>query len=218
MTRRQPIFVYGASGHAKVVIDAVERERKYDIALLVDDNPNLEGKSVYGYSKICGREDLIDRAKRAKIKAGIVAIGNNSGRERLASWLAGKGFGFVTVVHPSATIARGVSIGAGTVILPGAIVNSDTTIGEHVIINTGATVDHDCAIGAFSHIAPGAHLCGTVIIGRNGFICAGATIVPNRSIGQNVVVGAGSTVIQDIPSDVTAVGSPAQILDQRKKK
>ena len=214
--KKQPVFVYGASGHAKVVIDAIEQEGKYTIALVVDDNPKLEGQSVFGYSKICGREDMLDRAKRAKVKSGIVAVGNNSARERIASWLAAKGFGFITVVHPSATIGRGVTIGAGSVMMPGAIVNSDTKIGEHVIINTGATVDHDCAVGAFSHIAPGAHLCGTVTVGRRGFVCAGATVVPNRTIGNDVVIGAGSTVIQDVPGNVTAVGSPAQIMEKRK--
>ena len=217
MSRKQPIFVYGASGHAKVVIDAIECQKQYEIALLVDDNLSLAGKTVGGYSSICGRDDLMERVKRGKIKAGIVAIGNNAARERIAAWLTGKGIGFVTVIHPSATVARSAKIGAGTVLMPGVVVNSDTEIGEHVIINTGATVDHDCAIGAFSHIAPGAHVCGTVTVGRGSFICAGATVVPNRSIGRNVVVGAGSTVIHDLPNDVTAVGSPAAVLEKRKR-
>jgi len=214
---KQRVFVYGASGHAKVVIDAIECQGLYEIAFLVDDDVNLKGRHVFGYPSIGGKDDLIVFAKREAIKAGIVAIGGNPARRAVAVWLTKRGFEFITAVHPAAPIGRGVEIGAGSVIMPGAVVNADTSIGEHVIINTGATVDHDCRIGDFAHIAPGAHICGTVTIGANAFICAGVTVTPNRSIGQNVIVGAGSTVIYDLPDDITAIGSPAEILKKNEK-
>ena len=207
---KQRIFVFGASGHAKVVIDAIEQMGLYEIVFLVDDDLSLRGQRVYGYQSVGGKEDLIASAKRLRVDRGIVAIGSNSAREQVASWLMENGFGFITAVHPAARIGRGVTIGPGTVVMAGGVVNSDSVIGEHVIINTAATVDHDCKLGPFVHIAPGSHLCGTVSVGRSSFVCAGVTVTPNCSIGKNVVVGAGSTVLDDLPDDVTATGSPAR--------
>jgi len=35
-------------------------------------------------------------------------------------------------------------------------------------------------------------------------------VIQNRTIGDRVVVGAGATVVNDLPSDVTVVGTPAR--------
>lgn len=209
-TERRKIFVYGASGHAKVVLDIIERQGLYEVVCLVDDDPVLKGTQVYGYQVIGGKADLVSH--REVVDGGIVAIGSNPARIKVAAWLQEEGFGLVTAVHPSAQLARGVDIGAGTVVMAGAIINSDTLIGNNVIINTRAGIDHDCCIGAGVHIAPGVTLCGAVHVGDGSFICAGTTIIPNLRVGRNVIVGAGATVIKDVPDSVTAIGSPARVM------
>lgn len=204
------IFIFGASGHAKVVIDIIERQGLYDIAFLIDDDPILKGNEVYGYSVLGGKAELVTR--RDAVIGGVVAIGSNTARAKVAAWLVEKGFPLVSVIHPSAQIARGCLLGDGTVVMAGAIVNSDTRIGDNVIVNTCASVDHDCIIDNSVHIAPGATLCGAVTIGQGTFVCAGATIIPNLKIGRNVTVGAGSTVLRDVPDGVTVVGCPEKII------
>lgn len=205
---KEKIFVFGAGGHAKVVVDIIERQGLYEVAFLVDDRPEMKGAVVYGCQVIGGREELIDSG----VRRGIVAIGSNSVRCSIAGWLAGEGMELVSALHPSAQLARGVTIGSGSVVMAGAVVNSDASIGYDVIINTGATVDHDCSIGDGAHIAPGATLCGTVTVGAGTFICAGATVIPNLTIGKGVVVGAGSTVIGNVPDGTTVAGTPAKRL------
>ena len=206
MTLKGKIFVFGASGHAKVVIDIIERQNLYEIAFLVDDAPSLKGQWVYGYHVLGGKEELLSSG----IRCGIVAIGSNCARSGVAAWLRSKGFELVTALHPSAQIARGVTVGGGTVIMAGVVINSDTAIGRDVIVNTRASIDHDCMIGNGVHIAPGTTLCGTVTVGDGSFVCAGVTIIPNLIIGSNVTVGAGSTVIRDVTEGITVVGSPAK--------
>ncbi|MFA7061910.1 MAG: acetyltransferase [Pedobacter sp.] len=207
---KEKIFVYGASGHAKVVIDIIEKQGLYDIAFLVDDDPVLKDTGFYGYRVIGGKQELLDT--RNQISGGIVAIGSNRARIAVAQWLSENGYDLISAVHPSTQLARGTTIGSGTVVMAGAVVNSDTSIGNNVIINTKASIDHDCIIGDGVHLAPGVTLCGTVNIGSGTFICAGATIIPNLTISGNVIVGAGSTVIRDVPDNVTVVGSPAKIV------
>ncbi|MGE4403625.1 MAG: acetyltransferase [Desulfobulbus sp.] len=203
---KDKIFLFGASGHAKVVIDIIERQGLYEIAFLVDDDPALKGQHVYGYPVIGGKEDLL----AGDIHRGIVAIGSNRARRAVAGWLRDHGFDLVCAVHPSAQLACGVIIGSGSVVMAGAIINADSIIGQDVIVNTRAGIDHDCTIGDGVHIAPGTTLCGTVTVGDGSFVCAGATIIPNLTIGSNVTVGAGSTVIRDVTEGITVVGSPAK--------
>jgi sugar O-acyltransferase (sialic acid O-acetyltransferase NeuD family) len=207
---KEKIFVFGASGHAKVVIDIIERQGLYEIAFLVDDDPALKGRQVYGYPVLGGKEDLL----ASDIRLGIVAIGSNRARSAVAAWLRENGFGFVSAIHPSAQLARGVTVGSGSVVMAGAVINSDSTIGYEAIVNTRVSIDHDCTIGDGVHLAPGSTLCGTVTVGEGTFVCAGATIIPNLTIGSNVTVGAGSTVIRDVPDGVTVVGSPAKTVKQ----
>ena len=208
----EDIFVFGASGHSKVVIDIIERTGCYKVAFLVDDNPALAGRGFFGYQVIGGKSELLNARSDGGPHRGFVAIGSNSARASVADWLEINGFERVTLVHPSAQIARGVRIDQGTVIMAGSIVNSDSSIGREVIINTGATVDHDCVIKNGAHIAPGVTLCGTVTVGIRSFICAGATIIPNLTIGSGVVVGAGATVVKDLPDNVIVTGTPSRII------
>ena len=205
---KEKVFIFGNSGHAKVVIDIIEREGRYDIAFLVDDDPTLKNIDFYGYRVIGGKQELL--AGRERISSGIVAIGSNSARNSVATWLMAHGFNLVTAIHPSAQVGRGVAVGSGSVIMAGSVINSDSRIGRNVIVNTRAGIDHDCTIGDDVHLAPGTVLCGSVTIGDGTFVCAGSTIIPNLTIGSHVTIGAGSTVIRDVPDGVTIMGSPAK--------
>jgi sugar O-acyltransferase (sialic acid O-acetyltransferase NeuD family) len=204
------LVLVGASGHGKVVIDIVEKEGRYRILHLLDDNPALHGKSFFGYRVAGATESILAHAGERPLL--LVSIGDNAARLRIANGLRGNGFELARAVHPHAQIGRGTTIGAGTVVMAGAVLNSDATIGENVIINTGAIVDHDCIVENGAHIAPGARLCGGVRIGAGSFIGAGAVLVPGVQVGANTIVGAGSTLLEDIPDNAKAAGSPARKL------
>lgn len=204
------LLIYGASGHGKVVIDIVEKAGRYRIAGLLDDNPELHGKRVFGYPVLGGLAELphID----SETRCAIVAIGANEVRQKLAGRLRALGYGFACAVHPSAQIGRGVTIGAGTIVMAGALINSDTRVGEHVIIPIGAAIAHDCVIGDFARMSVGAHLAGGVTVGRLAWIGMGADVIEGVRIGEGTVVGAGAAVIGDLPDHVVAVGVPARII------
>jgi sugar O-acyltransferase (sialic acid O-acetyltransferase NeuD family) len=210
VTEQENIFIYGASGHAKVVMDIVERQGGLRITAVIDDNASLHGQVFFGYSIVGGRETLLQLHQQQGIDAGTIAIGDNGVRASLAAWLAQNGIARVAAVHPGAQIGRETTIGAGSVVMAGVVVNCATVIGADVIINTGATVDHDCLIGDAVHIAPGCHLCGNVVVGNGSFIGAGTTVIPGVRIGANVLIGAGSTVLRDVPDGARVAGSPCR--------
>ena len=48
MNKKDKILIFGASGHAKVIIDVIEKEAKYEIVGLIDPNKD-EGEEILGY-------------------------------------------------------------------------------------------------------------------------------------------------------------------------
>jgi len=208
-SKKEKIFVYGASGHAKVVVDIIEKQGLYEIAFLVDDDLSLKGQEFFGYRVVGGKDDLLEQTEAPP--RAIVAIGSNRARRHVANWLEGNNFTLISTIHPSAQIGREVIIGPGTVVMANVSINPATRIGRNVIINTKASIDHDCTIDDNVHIAPGATLCGTVVVGDGSFVAAGATVIPNLTIGKGVTVGAGAVVIRDLPNEVTVVGNPAKV-------
>lgn len=195
------MYIYGASGHAKVVIDILEACGR-PIDGLVDDNPDI--KNLSGYEVV--RESPAD----AEI---IIAIGNCTTRRKVdekSGRTAAR-----AAVHPSAVVSPRASIGDGTVVMQGAIIQADAKIGRHCIINTKASVDHECVIGDYVHIAPGCTLSGNVTVGDGTWIGAGTTVIQGIKIGKDCYIGAGAVVVSDIPDGVKAYGVPCRIVGQR---
>lgn len=191
------MYLYGASGHAKVIIDILIAQG-ITVDGLIDDDESID--ELLGYPVFHGEFNLSPL---------IISIGQNSIRKKIAENL---NVDFGMVVHPSAIISGCSSIGKGTVVMQGAIIQSCASIGEHCIINTGASVDHDCRIGDFVHISPHATLCGNVSVGEGAWVGAGTTVIPGVKIGKWSVVGAGSVVLDDIPDGVVAVGNPCKVI------
>ncbi len=197
------MYLYGASGHAKVIIDIL-RANGIAVTALVDDNPNID--------ELCGIEVLHNRVDLSPV---IISIGANHIREHIAQKLSGP---FATAAHPSAIVSAQASIGQGTVVMQGAVVQSEAKIGNHCIINTSSSVDHECQIEDYVHISPGATLCGNVTVGRGSWIGAGATVIPGIQIGRWATVGAGATVVRDVPDYAVVAGVPAKIIKYNTQK
>jgi sugar O-acyltransferase (sialic acid O-acetyltransferase NeuD family) len=204
------VFVFGASGHAKVVIDAIERTGRNTVLFVCDDAKDKRGGRLMGYTIVGGREELL--ARRSETHVGIVGIGDNEARMQVAAWLLSHECALTRVVHPAASIGREVNIEDGTVVMAGCVINAGTRVGRNVIVNSGATVDHDCEVGEGAHVGPGSHICGHVTIGARTLIGAGTTVIPGVRIGSGAVIGAGSTVLTDVPDGVRAGGSPCRPL------
>ena len=197
------MYLYGASGHAKVIIDILETAG-IEIQGLFDDNPKLK--------ELCGIKVLGSYKGQQLDQPLIISIGNNTIRMKIAGNL---NLTFGRAISSRAIVSRSARIGDGTVVMQGAIVQADAVIGEHCIINTGCSVDHDCRLGDFVHISPNATLCGNVQVGEGTHIGSGATIIPNVKIGCWATIGAGSVVIRDVPDHSTVVGVPAKQLNEK---
>ena len=202
------LFIPGASGHAKVIIDMVRKAGQYRIIGLFDDNEERRGTFFQGI-EILGKLDLLDTMEP---KRALIAIGSNDARLRIANHLSSVGYSFPVCLHPSAVIGEDVIIGEGTVVMANAVINPGSRIGKHCIINTAATVDHDNTIEDFVHLSPGCHLAGNVTVCLGAHCGTGVSAIPGTRIGRQTIVGAGAVVVNDIPDGCTAVGVPAKVI------
>ncbi|RWB56737.1 acetyltransferase [Mesorhizobium sp.] len=210
------LVVFGASGHAAVVIDAAEKQGLYLIAGLITNE--IRPSETFGYDVLGRDDDILDVLTDDKrITAAIVAIGDNAVRQRVADNLSSRvpDLSFATVVHPSAVIGNEVRLGAGSFVAAGAVIGPRTSVGRHCIINTRASIDHDCDIQDFASIAPAAVAGGKCSIGWGAAIGIGATLTHGRTIGSETIIGAGALVLRDVQPRVVAYGSPATVIRDR---
>lgn len=203
-----PIYLYGASGHAKVVIDILN-SMGVKIIGLFDDNPNIKFLLNYpvvrNYSQCLNKNDSL-----------IITIGVNATRQKIVNSLPSD-INYGVAIDASALISDSASIGSGTVVMQGTIIQSSTIIGRHCIINTQASVDHDCVIKDYVHISPNSCLCGGVSIGEGTQVGAGAVIIPGIKVGKWSLIAAGAVVIEDVPDNVLVLGNPARVIKKIEK-
>ena len=201
----EDIILIGFGGHAKSVIDTIEKQKKYRIIGFTDINKE---QTYRGYS-VVGTDDDLRRIFENGVKSAFITIGylgDSSLRNKLYRELKEIGYVIPVIVDDTAVLASDVVVGEGTYIGKKAVVNSAARIGEMCIINTGAIVEHDCDVQAFSHIAVGATLCGAVKVGAETLIGANASILQGVEIGDRAKVGAGAIVVKNVPKNITACG------------
>ena len=188
------MYLFGASGHARVIRDIIEASGD-KVTAFIDDDLNLNEKD--------GLPVLHNATGCSPV---IVAIGDSKIRYKVVKRLEALGCSFGVAIHPSAVVSPSAEIGKGTVIMPGVIVNAYSKIGKHCVINTGAQVDHECVIENFVDICPSTTLCGNVHVGDGSNVCAGSIVTQGVKIGRWSIVGSGSLCRHDIDDGVVMVG------------
>jgi sugar O-acyltransferase (sialic acid O-acetyltransferase NeuD family) len=209
--QKPEIFIFGASDHARVVIDIVELEGRYRIAGLFDSF-KPRGTRVMGY-EVLGDEDAAERYAHDGLATCIMGIGDNATRRRIGWELKDRipQLQFATAVHPSSNLSRSADLGPGAIVMARCYVGLNTRIGEGAVIATNSIFEHDGVMGAYSTLGAGSTTGGHVTLGEGAAVCLGVTIIHGIQIGANTVIGAGGIVIDDIPANVVAYGSPARI-------
>jgi sugar O-acyltransferase (sialic acid O-acetyltransferase NeuD family) len=223
-------FVYGASGHGKVVLDIllccgvsvdgfIDDGQPMSVTMGPQAAPNpgtlrVPSTLVLGLPIVGDGDWLAAEAKKAEKGSLAVAlgIGDNAARQRISRRCVAAGVEVVSAVHPAAVVARSAVIGGGAVLMAGAVVNPDAVIGTGAIVNTGAVVEHDCSVGIFAHISPNAALGGAARVGDLSHVGLCAAVLPGKAVGARSIVGAGAVVTRDLPDDVVAAGVPARVL------
>jgi UDP-perosamine 4-acetyltransferase len=207
------VVLYGAGGHARVVLDAA-RAQGLDVIAVLDDRVELHGSTLDGV-EVIGGEGVLNDLRGRGVEGAILGVGSIEAtpvRAALYERIATRGLALPVVRHPTAVVASSARLGDATVVLAGAVINPHAQVGRNVIVNTAAVIEHDCVIGDHAHVAPGALLAGDVWVGSGTHVGIGAVIIQGVRIGANAVVGAGAVVLRDVGDGQRVAGVPARPL------
>ena len=207
----QSLLIWGASGHAKVVIDVVRSTGIYDVVGCIEDsNGDDTANRSLDLPVIGGRNKLMECRDKG-LKNIFIAIGDNQARLQLAEIAKEEGFDIPTLIHSSAIVSDRSELGCGVLVCPSAVINPSVTVLDYAIINTGAIVEHDSSVGRAAHVCPGVTLAGHVTVGEGVWVGVGSTVIDNVTMHDHSFIGAGSVVVNDIEAGLVAYGVPARV-------
>lgn len=211
----QSVFILGAGGHTKVLLDCLLSYDHINILGILDINVALQDQTLKGIPIFCNEQDFLQShtPETMKLVNGIGSIALPLQRLNIFKKFKNKGFDFVSAIHSHAYIAKDVILGEGVQIMAGSIMQSGCQIGNNVIINTRASIDHDCHVGDHVHLAPGVVCCGDVIIGEGSHIGSGAVILQGITIGNNSLIAAGAVVTSHCRAFSRIAGVPAKEME-----
>lgn len=200
------LVVLGGGTHCPVVIEAAELAG-FRVHGVLD--PALRPGNRIAAIPVLGGDSWLDEEQAADFVYHI-GLTEPRLRHRLRLLLEERSLPAVSVIHPSAVIARSARIEAGCYLGPGSIVNPGAILEQGVVLNSRALIEHDCIVSSDSHVAPSATLAGGVQCGARVFVGAGSIILPNLRIGEGAVIGAGAVVLDTVSKGTTVVGNPAK--------
>jgi sugar O-acyltransferase (sialic acid O-acetyltransferase NeuD family) len=219
MERGMNIIIVGAGGLGREVLEILERMNSHAVDILrepyatilgfLDDNPELRGRIINGYTVLGDTRATYLISKGNKY---ICAIGNNRVKKSVVermnvNWAE-------AIVHPRATVGRHVRLDVGVIVNAGTVITTDVYVAKHSHIDIGCTVSHDVVVGEYCRVNPGVHLNGGVILEEGAYIGAGAVILPYVKVGEWATVGAGAVVTESVPKKTTVMGVPAKVVSR----
>lgn len=204
------LILVGAGGYARELLafihDINQVEPSWNVLGFIDDTEDpLKGKrcpySVLGTIKDWNRFDDV---------YFLMAIASPHAKQTITQMLMQKGARFISLIHPTATIAPGAVMGEGTVIYPYGLVGPDVTLGDHVTILTNGYVGHDSKVGSYTMISGCCGVNGYSTIGERVYIGSHATLIPHIKVADDAYIGIGSVVIRNVKKEERVFGNPAK--------
>ena len=202
------IVIIGASGFGREVAWLIENSDNWNVIGFVDDNKDLENKSVNDYPVLGTIDFLLNVNEKTNV---VVAIGNPRIRKKIVERLqSNTNISFPNIVDKDVIIDKTVMLGFGNIICKGNILTTNIEIGNFNHINLNCTVGHDVQFNDYITVYPGVNISGNVIINDCVEVGTGTKIIQGKKIVKETVIGAGSVVVKDIIENGTYIGVPAK--------
>lgn len=145
----------------------------------------------------------------------LMGVADPKGKESVVNLLKSKGAEFITLIHPTAIVARTARLGTGSILCPFSMVSADAIVGDFVTINSYSGVGHDAHVGEYTTMSGHVDLTGRVKCGRSVFFGTGAKVIPDVSIGDSAIIGAGTLIVRSVKAGVTMYAMPSSRLQMK---
>ena len=202
------LLILGSGTFALETLDIAELAGELDPAGFVNSLERPPRGAQHGGLPLYWADALPFGPGECLLVAGIVS----PLRHAFVAQMEARGYRFVTVRHPAATISPRAVLAAGCVVNAGVVVSSFSVIGPHTILNRGCLIGHHNRIGACCTVGPGANLAGGVELGAGVFVGVGAVVSDHLCIGAGATVAAGAVVTKPVAAGSFVVGAPARAL------
>lgn len=210
------LVIIGASGFGREVanvVDAINKQQpQWNLLGLIDDV--LVGKTIEGFNILGSTKDLLKLSPKPHV---VIAIADTRTRYSLAKNLKEAGYEFATIIDPTVRMGRKVNIGEGTIICANTLFTTNIEIGKHCILNVNCSFGHDTQVYDFVSIMSHTAIAGDVEIGEGCYFGLNCTCINMVKLGPWSKYGAGSVIVQDMPSNIVAVGVPAKVIKELKE-
>jgi sugar O-acyltransferase (sialic acid O-acetyltransferase NeuD family) len=142
----------------------------------------------------------------------LLAVGDVPLRKRLTDSLQSRGAKFVSLVHPTAVVARTAQLGEGCVLYPHSVVMNGARLDDFVLLNLHASAGHDTQIGRFCNLCPYATMNGFSTLEAEVFMGTHSSVLPGCRVGSGSKISAGSVAAHDVAPRTLVYGVPGKHL------
>ena len=155
------MYIIGTSTLSEMILDFLDI---LDIEIEGFFDDYRKEKTFKKYRVIGGCQELIDNSEKYNESKFFVAIGSNSGREKVSKVIKEKGLSLCNIIHKNSFIERSTTIGNGNLIMSNAYIGSNCKIGDGNLIFPGVSITHhnivddycflstNVSIGGYAHI------------------------------------------------------------------
>ncbi len=210
----QKIVLVGGGGFGREVLCYLLADiasgalANYQVAGVVDDNPNCEVMESIGGVTFLGRLETLKSGDKYKF---LIAIVSTERRQKVAHEIAALGYQLFTYVHSSVYVAQDASVGTGTFVGPNCVINSGAVIGECCALNVFCSIGHGAEVGDYSVLSPYCALNGNSRLGKSCMLGTRATVFPGVSLGDHCKVDTHSFVKANV-ADAMIVSNRSRYL------
>jgi sugar O-acyltransferase (sialic acid O-acetyltransferase NeuD family) len=158
---------------------------------------------VYFSDDFIKENNLEDKINRDDYKIYyIIGFGGTTRKQCIEALKKYSNFEPVSIIHPTAVIAKSASLGKGCFIHPQVTISTNAKIGDHCVINYNASVGHDAVLEDNVFIQPGARVSGNCHIGENTLIGSNSFVYQAVKVGKDCLIDALTYVRHDLPERI----------------
>ena len=199
------IMLIGAGTGVAQALDVIHKldsppGASYSVVGIVDKDPALKGKQIWGIEVLGSPDDLLRKMKATDwYDAALITIGSPGPRSVYQGLLREWGIPLITMADPSTIFCMGVGMGHGNLVSARCHFGPEARIGHNNKFSAYCSIEHHSVVGDDNTFGPGVITSGCVNIGSRCKFGTGVFIEPRVTIGDDCVIGSGAIITGNIP-------------------